>query len=347
MITVATLWRRWWRAFAAVFVLLVSWLAGDAFRTAEQVTTLIIDLRPPYDQNAVERQIALHPEFSGNVIFVVAEGARQPCGKTSRRGGGARPDGTVVTTGYCPFPHLAHSTVVLGGPPTPESVAEQAGRLSVTVLRADGPVYEAGREQGDFAWYAALLTGGALLATVLALHNAVSPRKRPSSQAATEVPPPGSFAQLGGSVIEHQPPGWYPAPRPLDGARPSDAPSGPPPPPVIPRQPPGDRPPDGAAPAEWSPPTPAHVVLAPTGSPVLPELARVVREAGGRAVARTHLDAPGGYVALGDVVVWVASPAGGVLPDEPVRVEYTGDPAAPLTISPAPSRSAPEQGYHR
>ncbi|SEF27297.1 hypothetical protein SAMN05421837_103727 [Amycolatopsis pretoriensis] len=316
-----------------VFLLLVSWLAGDAFRTAEQVSTLIVDLRPPNDQNAIDLQVTHHKQFSGNVFLVVGENARIPCEKTVGTGGGARPGGMVGIAAYCPLPFPSPTTVVLGGAPTPESVADLAGRLSVTVLETDGRVYEAGRAQGGFAWYAALLTGGALLIALLALQNVTSPRKR----RATPVPRHPPRTQLGDSVIDHR----YP-PRPGGDAV---APPGPPPPPAIPRRPPPGEPPP--APAPWSPPVPARIALPPAGSSVLPELARIIRDAGGRAVARTHIDAPGGYVAVGDVVLWAASPAGGVLPGEPVGLEYTGDPAAPLTISATPSRSVPEQGYHR
>lgn len=328
----STLWRRWWRAFAVLLVVLLSGLAGEAFRSPEQVTKLVIDLRGPYDQNAVDRESRAYRHFSGNVIFVVTDGATALCTKTEWQGRGARPGELITINGYCPFPQLSHSTAVLDGPPSSDSLAAWAANYPLTLLRTTGRIYQAGQPEGSFAWWAALLTGGTLIAIVLAAQSLVPSRKHRSTPAPTVWPVP------------HTPPG---GPVPHQQRRYE---IGPAPPPPIPRQQPAppaavvDAPP---ALPPWEPPTPARVVLTPDGSSALPELARIVHEAGGRAVARTHIDPPGGYVAFGDVVVWGASEAGGVLPGEPVGVEYTGDPAAPLTVSPAPSRSVPEQGCPR
>jgi hypothetical protein len=333
-----TLWRRWWQAFAALLVVLLSWLAGEAFRAGDQVSALIIDLRVPQDQDEVTREVSLSRNFSGYVTFVVDEGGEtvdQLCTRTGRKDRGARPDELTTLPVYCSFIHLRHTTVIATGPLTAENLAAVAGPL--TVLRYDGRVYEAGQE-GSFAWWWALLTGGSLVAAALALRSSVPPRKHQGSGAPTDVVRPVPHTPPGGPVTrQHRRDETGPASRPA-------------PPPAIPGNQPATPPAAvDARPAlpPWAPPTPARVVLTPTGSPALPELARIVQEAGGRAVARTHVDPPGGYVAFGDVVVWGVSETGGVLPGEPVDVHYTGYPAAPLTSSPARSRSVPEQGYHR
>ncbi|WP_372661584.1 hypothetical protein [Amycolatopsis kentuckyensis] len=333
----STLWRRWWRALAALLIVLLSWLAGEAFRTGEQVTTLVIDLRVPQDEDELAREATRSTQFSGYVIFVVDEGSEaveQLCTETGRKDRGARPGELTTLPVYCSFVHLDHKTEFVTGPLTAESLAAMAG--PATVLRPVGRVYEAGLAEGSFAWWAALVTGGAL-AVVLALPSLLSPRTRPRTMTPAGVPRPVPVTPLGGPVTQHH-----------DGYETRVAPR-PAPPPVIPQQPPASPPAavEAPPPPPWEPPSPAQVVLTPAGSSALPELARIVREAGGRATARTHVDPPGGYVAIGDVVVWGASTTGGVLPGEPVGVEYTGDPAAPLTVSPAPSRSVPEQGYHR
>ncbi len=349
MITVSTLWHRWWRAFAVALVVLVAVLAGNAFRTGEQVSTLIVDLRAPYDQHTVDQETSPYRDFPGNVIFVVSEGAEQLCTSREVRGGGARPTGLIVITTYCPLPKPPHTTVVLSGAPAKGGLADMAGHFSVSILRFGDRVHEAGRPEGSFVWPAALLTGGTLIAIALGLPRLVAPRKRRGMPLITDVPWQSPLAQLGGSVTEYGETARYSSGAPQRGGD-ADPMAGPQPPSETPHQPAEDPPAVGdaaPAPAPWAPLTPTQVVLTPAGSPTFPELAWIVREAGDRAVARTHIDAPGGYVAIGDVVVWGASSTSGVLPGEPVAVAYTGDPGAPLTISPAHSRPVPEQGYHR
>jgi hypothetical protein len=80
---------------------------------------------------------------------------------------------------------------------------------------------------------------------------------------------------------------------------------------------------------------------------VLTEITKLVSGAGGRGVARSHIETAGGYVAFGPIVVWVASSVTGVLPGDRVQVQVTGDPGAPLMITSSPSSHSQEQGYLR
>lgn len=340
MIAVSILWRRWWPTFVVLLIIVVSWLIGDGFRAEERVSALIVDLRAPYDRKDVDQDISSYLPFSGDVIFVVAPGEGQLCAEFDRRD----PDGLVTANGYCPLPALKHTTVVRAGPPTEEGRADVARGFAKTLLRSNGRVSEAGRAEGSFVWTAALATGVLLFAGAAAVWSLATPRKRRAAPAATGITWQLPHISLGGSVPDH-----YGTSLPETGtAEPTTKPV---PPPAPPHQPPGDQQPSvrdaPPAPVPWAPPTPSHVVLEPVDSTTSPELARIVREADGRAVARTHVDADGGYVAIGDVVVWGASPADGVLPGEPVGVECTGDTAVPLTIFPASSSPAPEQRYHR
>jgi hypothetical protein len=222
--------------------------------------------------------------------------------------------------GYCPRPELDHQTVVQDRERAPEDVRKAAGGL--TVLSSGTRVSVAGIPAEPFAWIPALVTGD-LVAVVLLAGPRLLRRDRRHRESRAH---PVTASHSGGLGV--------PMTDPYDGpgqpAAPEFRPPRPREPVVVPRA------------APWAPPTPAVVVLDAVDAAPLPELARLVRDTGGRAVARTHAGAPGGYVAVGDVVVWGASSATGVLPGDAVGVEFTGDPAAPLTISPAP-----EQGYHQ
>jgi hypothetical protein len=317
---VPTTSRRWWQVLAALIICAVSVLAGILFRSDEEVRALVIDLRAPYTQKTIDDELTAYQPFNGKMIFIVAGDAGKVCAAAEPENGKTSFSDLPTDIGYCPRPELDHLTVVLDRTPAAGDVQKAAGDL--TVLRSGPRVSVAGIPAESFAWTAALVTGGLLAVVLLA-----GPRLLRQDRRHRESPAyPATTAYSGGLGVPMTDP--YAA-RPLPAA-PEFRPPRPREPVVVPRA------------APWAPPTPAVVVLDAVDAASLPELARLVRDTGGRAVARTHAGAPGGYVAVGDVVVWGASSATGVLPGDAVGVEFTGDPAAPLTISPAP-----EQGYHQ
>lgn len=303
MIAVPTTWHRWWRVLAVLIALSAALLAGNGFRSEEQPQALIFDLRGTYDQDAVRRDLEAFTPFTGKVFYLVGR-AEQVC----KMNAAGKPE-----SGYCPLPSPPQMTVVQAGNPA-DGVANVAQAVAMTVLRSNGKVSLAGTAEGSFAWILALLTGGLVAAVLLAGPSLLSRRHRGSPTYATSASYSG---RLGVPVTDQHETGLH-----AESGRRTITPR-----PTVP---------------PWAPPTPAVVVLDAVDAAPLPELARLVRDTGGRAVARTHAGAPGGYVAVGDVVVWGASSATDVLPGDAVGVEFTGDPAAPLTISPAP-----EQGYHQ
>jgi hypothetical protein len=59
----------------------------------------------------------------------------------------------------------------------------------------------------------------------------------------------------------------------------------------------------------------------------VPGAREVVREYGATAKARSHIDGAGGYVVLGDVLMWATPVDGGVAyPDDDVRVAVAVSP---------------------
>jgi hypothetical protein len=313
---VPTTWRRWWQVLAVLIICAVSVLVGILFRSDQEVRALIIDLRAPYTSQEINDELAAHQSFNGKMIFIVAGNAGKVCAAAEPGNGKPAFSDLPTDIGYCPRPELGHLTVVQDREPV--AVQQAAGEL--TVLRSGTRVSEAGIPAESFAWTAALVTGDLLAVVLLAGPRLLSRRHRESPAR------PATASYSGGPGVPMTDP--YAA-RPLPAAPEFRPPR--------PREPVAVR---RAAP--WAPPTPAVVVLDTVDAAPLPELARLVRDTRGRAVARTHVGAPGGYVAVGDVVVWGASSATGVLPGDAVGVEFTGDPAAPLTISPAA-----EQGYHQ
>jgi hypothetical protein len=81
------------------------------------------------------------------------------------------------------------------------------------------------------------------------------------------------------------------------------------------------RPPAPVVRETMPPPSPRLVAPPVLTLADLPGVREVVREQGATAKARSHIDGAGGYVVLGDVLMW-ATPAGGgvACPDDDVRV---------------------------
>jgi hypothetical protein len=78
-------------------------------------------------------------------------------------------------------------------------------------------------------------------------------------------------------------------------------------------------------PRQYTPPRPQVASTPVLTLADLPGAREVIREHGATAKARSHIDGAGGYVALGDVLMWATPVAGGVaFPDDDVHVTVPG-----------------------
>jgi hypothetical protein len=104
-----------------------------------------------------------------------------------------------------------------------------------------------------------------------------------------------------------------------------------------------------ARPSAGPPPAPrpvSAVQSAPPAREIASELMPLVTKAKGHGVARTHITARGGYVAVGDVVLWATlrpSEEAVVVPDDRLKVLAVDEETETLVVAPADS-TATERG---